>query len=139
MSDQPRGDSGATGLRARLSIVAEQHHERIQEHVIETRPQNRCLENRRVCLDGIDEQLQQSPDLCSRTLRKIDTSTPVITADWEADSDDRWTVPLGGLGSLVRFGKTPVDLKAQVFYNVEAPKNVGDWSSQFQVKLLFPK
>jgi hypothetical protein len=68
------------------------------------------------------------------------SSTPVITADWEADSSDRWTVPLGGgFGRLVQFGKTPVDLKAQVFYNIEAPENVGDWSFQFQLKLLFPK
>jgi hypothetical protein len=68
------------------------------------------------------------------------SSTPTLTADWEADSDDRWTIPLGGgVGRLVRFGKAPVDFKAQVFYNIEAPKNVGDWSFQFQVKLLFPK
>jgi hypothetical protein len=68
------------------------------------------------------------------------TSTPVITADWEADSDQRWTVPFGGgLGRLVRFGKQPVDFKGQVFYNVEAPEFVGDWSFQFQVKFLFPK
>jgi hypothetical protein len=68
------------------------------------------------------------------------SSTPTITADWEADSDDRWTVPFGGgVGRLVKFGKQPVDLKLQGFYNVEKPKNANDWSLQFQVKLLFPK
>jgi len=68
------------------------------------------------------------------------TSTPTMTADWEANSDDRWTIPIGGgMGRLVRFGNTPVDFKGQVFYNVEAPEDVGDWSVQFQVKLLFPK
>ena len=68
------------------------------------------------------------------------TSTPIITADWEADSDQRWTVPFGGgLGRLTRFGQQPVDFKGQVFYNVEAPEFVGDWSFQFQVKFLFPK
>ncbi|MCP4405584.1 MAG: transporter [bacterium] len=40
------------------------------------------------------------------------TSAPNITANWEADSDERWTVPLGGGGGrLVRFGKQPVDFK----------------------------
>jgi len=68
------------------------------------------------------------------------SSTPTITADWEADSDDRWTVPFGGgVGRLVKFGSQPVDLKLQGFYNVEKPKNANDWSLQFQVKLLFPK
>jgi len=68
------------------------------------------------------------------------SSTPTITADWEADSDDRWTVPFGGgVGRLMKFGKQPVDLKLQGFYNVEKPKNANDWSLQFQVKLLFPK
>ncbi|MGD9326845.1 MAG: hypothetical protein PVG26_22700, partial [Desulfobacterales bacterium] len=68
------------------------------------------------------------------------SSTPTITADWEADSDDRWTVPFGGgVGRLVKFGKQPVDLKLQGFYNVENPKRTADWSLQLQVKLLFPK
>lgn len=68
------------------------------------------------------------------------TSTPIISADWEADSDQRWTVPFGGgIGRLVRFGKLPIDFKGQAFWNAEAPKNTGDWSVQFQVKLLFPK
>jgi len=68
------------------------------------------------------------------------SSTPTITADWEADSDDRWTIPFGGgVGRLVKFGKQPVDLKLQGFYNVEKPKGAADWSLQFQVKLLFPK
>lgn len=30
------------------------------------------------------------------------TSSPTMTADWTADSDERWTVPLGlGVGCLV--------------------------------------
>ena len=68
------------------------------------------------------------------------SSTPTITADWEADSDDRWTVPFGGgVGKLVRFGKQPVDLKAQAFFNAVKPDGAADWALQLQVKLLFPK
>ena len=31
-------------------------------------------------------------------------SAPIITANWEADSDDRWTVPLGGgFGKIFKY------------------------------------
>jgi hypothetical protein len=68
------------------------------------------------------------------------SSAPVITANWEADSSQRWTVPLGGgVGRLVKFGKQPVDFKVQSFWYAEKPDNGPDWSLQLQVKLLFPK
>lgn len=68
------------------------------------------------------------------------TTTPVITADWTADSDERWTVPFGlGVGRMVKFGKQPVDFKVQPFWYAEKPDNGPDWSVQFQVKFLFPK
>jgi len=68
------------------------------------------------------------------------TSAPVITANWEADSSDRWTVPIGGgVGRLVKFGKQPVDFRLQSFWYAEKPDNGPDWSLQIQVKLLFPK
>ena len=68
------------------------------------------------------------------------SSTPTISADWEADSDDRWTVPFGGgVGRLVKFGKQPVDLKAQAFVNAVKPDGAADWALQLQVKFLFPK
>lgn len=57
------------------------------------------------------------------------TSAPVITANWEADSDDRWTVPFGGgVGRLIRVGKLPVDRKAQGFWYAEATDFGPDWS-----------
>lgn len=68
------------------------------------------------------------------------SSTPTITADWEADSDNRWTVPFGGgVGRLVKFGKQPVDFKAQAFVNAVKPDGAADWALQLQVKFLFPK
>ena len=68
------------------------------------------------------------------------TSTPVITANWEADSDNRWAVPVGGdVGRLMKFGKQPVDFKLQAFWNVESPERGADWSTMFAVKFLFPK
>ena len=35
------------------------------------------------------------------------TSAPIITANWEADSDNRWTVPFGGgVGKIFKIGQT---------------------------------
>jgi hypothetical protein len=68
------------------------------------------------------------------------SSTPTMTANWDADSGDRFTVPVGGgAGRVVRFGKLPVDMKLQGFYNAEKPDGAATWSVQLQFKLLFPK
>jgi len=68
------------------------------------------------------------------------TSSPIMTADWEKPSGDKWTIPMGGgIGKLHRFGKLPIDFKLQAFTNVEKPDGGPDWSMQFAVKFLFPK
>ena len=68
------------------------------------------------------------------------TSAPIITADWKADSGDRWTVPLGGgAGKIVRIGRLPVNFQLQAFYNVATPDNGADWQLRFQFQFLFPK
>lgn len=68
------------------------------------------------------------------------TSSPIFSADWEASSDEQWTVPMGGgFGKLVRFGNQPVDFKLQAFSYLETPEGGPDWSLQFAVKFLFPK
>jgi hypothetical protein len=68
------------------------------------------------------------------------TSTPTITANWAADSADRWTVPFGGgAGRLIKVGNQPIDLKGQVFWNADKPEGASDVAFQFQVKFLFPK
>lgn len=67
------------------------------------------------------------------------SSSPIMTADWEAD-DDAWTVPVGGgFGKVHRFGKLPVNISFQAFYNAEKPKFGADWSTRLQVQLLFPR
>lgn len=67
-------------------------------------------------------------------------SAPIITADWNADSDQRWTVPVGGgVGRVFRIGKQAMNINSQVFYNVEKPDHAGDFQWRFQVQWLFPK
>ena len=66
---------------------------------------------------------------------------PIITANWKADSDNRWTVPVGGgVGKIQRLGKLPLNIQLSAYYNVETPQNFGaDWQMRFQVQFLFPK
>ena len=68
------------------------------------------------------------------------TSSPVITANWEADSGDKWTVPVGGgIGKIFRIGEQPMNAQFQYFYNIEKPDLVGDWSIRMQLQFMFPK
>lgn len=68
------------------------------------------------------------------------SATTTMSADWEAESGEEWTVPLGGgVGRLVRFGKQPVDFKLMGFWNAEKPEFGADYTVQFTVKFLFPK
>lgn len=67
-------------------------------------------------------------------------SSPVVTANWEADSDDTWTVPVGGgMGKIFHIGGQAMNAQAQAFYNVEHPEFGPDWSLRFQLQFLFPK
>ena len=67
-------------------------------------------------------------------------SAPIITANWEADSDDRWTVPVGGgAGRVFRIGTQAVNATLQAYYNVEAPEFGPDWSLRSAVSFLFPE
>jgi hypothetical protein len=67
-------------------------------------------------------------------------TSPIITANWEADGADQWTVPLGmGIGRLVGHGNQPVDYRLAAYSSVEGPSFGSDWSLQFTIKFLFPK
>lgn len=68
------------------------------------------------------------------------SSVPILTANWEADSGDTWTVPLGGgVGRLFRVGRLPLNAQLQAFYNVERPEFAANWQLRFQLQLLFPR
>jgi hypothetical protein len=68
------------------------------------------------------------------------TSSPIITSNWQVNSNNRWTVPMGGgVGRIVHFGKLPVNAYTQFFRNVERPDGTTSWSARFQMQFLFPK
>jgi len=65
---------------------------------------------------------------------------PVITANWEADSDQRWTVPVGGgVGRIFRIGKRPINMSVHAYYNAIKPDIVGDWTLRIQFQLMYPR
>jgi hypothetical protein len=68
-------------------------------------------------------------------------SVPLITANWEADSDNRWTVPVGlGVGKAMKFGSIPGTAQIHAYYNVVTPDNGGeDWQLRVKIQLLFPR
>lgn len=68
------------------------------------------------------------------------TSAPIITADWEEDNDNRWTIPFGGgVGKIFKIGNQPVNGQISAYSNVETPENGADWQFRFQLQFLFPK
>ncbi|BAO45089.1 neuromedin U [Thiolapillus brandeum] len=69
------------------------------------------------------------------------TSVPIITAFWDQDSDNRWTVPLGGgFGRGFKIGNVPVSATAQAYYNVVSPDATGEkWTLRLQMQVFFPR
>jgi len=62
---------------------------------------------------------------------------PNIIANWEQESDDRWTVPLGiGINKTFQFGKVPVRIGAEVHYSVVQPDNVPSSEWDFRVYII---
>ncbi|MGX1305693.1 hypothetical protein AB7M35_000413 [Amorphus suaedae] len=64
---------------------------------------------------------------------------PVISVDWTSD-DEKVTLPVGGgISKLTKFGKTPVKLTANLYYNALRPDTAPEWQGQFMATLLFPR
>ena len=67
-------------------------------------------------------------------------SGPILSANWKADSDNQWTVPVGGgVGKIQRIGKLPLNFQLQAFYNTVTPDYGPDWQLRFQLQFLFPR
>lgn len=69
------------------------------------------------------------------------TTAPIITANWEADSDHRWTVPVGGgFGRIFRIGNQPINAQLSLYNNVVTPDDYGpEWQVRAQIQFMFPK
>lgn len=68
------------------------------------------------------------------------TSTPTMTANWNASSSDRWMIPVGGgAGKVFKMGTLPIRTQLQGFYNVVRPDGAPTGSIMLTVQLIFPK
>ncbi len=66
-------------------------------------------------------------------------ANPVITANWEADSSDQWTVPIGGgIGKITHWGKQAGNLRLAAFGNVVRPTDGSDYNIQLTMQFMFP-
>jgi len=64
---------------------------------------------------------------------------PIITANWEADSDNTWTIPWGlQVSKVTKFGSQPVNLLLGYYTNSEHPDGGPDAQVRFQLNFIFP-
>ena len=64
-----------------------------------------------------------------------------ILINWNAPSEDVWTVPIGlGLGKVVKFGRLPVKIQLAVQYIPVHPRISGqEWNVQVEITPVIPK
>lgn len=68
------------------------------------------------------------------------SSSPILTANWEIEDGEKWTVPLGGgIGKIFKLGNQSLNAQIQGYYNVVKQDAAGDWTLRLQLQLLFPK
>ena len=68
------------------------------------------------------------------------TSSPIISANWKASSENVWVAPFGGgVGRITKVGFQPVNLSAQFYGNAAYPIHGSPWSMRFQIAFLFPR
>jgi hypothetical protein len=64
----------------------------------------------------------------------------IITANWDSDSHNRWTVPLGGgISKFLMIGNQPVMARLEAYYHIERPVGAPDWSMNFLVRFVFAR
>jgi hypothetical protein len=64
------------------------------------------------------------------------SSAPIITANWKAESSQRWTVPFGAaVGHIFHLGWLPVNTQLGAYYNVVHPDDGANWQVRLQVRV----
>jgi hypothetical protein len=66
--------------------------------------------------------------------------SPTISANWDAESGNRWTVPLGlGITRTTISNRRPINVGLSYYHNIERPKGVGASQLRISMTLLYPK
>jgi hypothetical protein len=67
-------------------------------------------------------------------------SDMILTANWQADSGNRWTIPLGGgVGKMFAIGSQKLNTKLEAYYNAVKPNGAPDWTLSWTFQFLFPR
>jgi len=67
------------------------------------------------------------------------TTSPILTADWNAAAGQQWVVPFGaGGGKIFRIGKLPFNGNVSAYYNAVRPDLGPEWTLRVQLALLLP-
>ena len=67
------------------------------------------------------------------------TLSSEMSANWDADSGDQWTVPIiFQISQVLKLGKQPVSFQVGGKYYAEAPRYGPDWGVRFAFTLLYP-
>ena len=67
-------------------------------------------------------------------------TAPIITCDWQRDSGDQCTIPLGlQISKVTRFGSQPVNLLLGYYENVQHPDRGAESQVRFQINFMFPQ
>jgi hypothetical protein len=67
-------------------------------------------------------------------------TAPIITANWDAQKGQQWTVPVGGgISRTLVFNRQPMTLGFQYYKNVKMPDNSPGTLVRFIFSLIFPQ
>ncbi len=67
------------------------------------------------------------------------TSAPILTANWNAASEQKWLVPFGaGAGKIFSIRKQPMNASLQVYGNAVRPTGYAPVTLRLQLQFLFP-
>jgi len=68
------------------------------------------------------------------------TSSPIISANWNAASGQKWVVPFGaGFGKLFVLARLPINGNVSAYYNAVKPDIGPEWTLRVQAAILLPK
>jgi hypothetical protein len=67
------------------------------------------------------------------------STAPLITSNWSADDDNRWTVPIGlGVSKVTHVMEQPLNLEIQYYHNLKHPDRAGSSEVRLEVAALWP-
>jgi hypothetical protein len=68
------------------------------------------------------------------------TTAPIVTANWDIHSGQKWTVPAGGgISRTLVFNRQPMTLGFQYYFSPVRPDNASSTTLRFTIALIYPQ